>query len=104
LASGGRYDELLGKFDHPAEATGFGVFFDRLIEATGKTAEERESCCIVYTPKYRKDALKVAREKPEKGQCIAFQELAGISELASFTKQFSKVFYFTDSNHKGGVQ
>ena len=33
IGSGGRYNKLLGHFDSPAPATGFGLRIDRLIEA-----------------------------------------------------------------------
>ena len=40
LCSGGRYDELLGKFNRPGQATGFGVRLDLLLEALGETASK----------------------------------------------------------------
>lgn len=100
LASGGRYDELLGKFQRPSPATGFGIFFDRLIEAAGQDMEEPKSCCIIYTPERRKDALNLVQAKRGKGECVVLQERAGISDIEAFTTRFSETIYCLSDNSK----
>src|SRR5699024_10668412 len=67
LASGGRYDELLGAFDRPAAATGFGIFFDRLVEAGAFATKSATSCCVIFTSEHRKEAMQMAREKRSQG-------------------------------------
>ncbi|HEU5141452.1 MAG TPA: ATP phosphoribosyltransferase regulatory subunit [Bacillales bacterium] len=94
LASGGRYDELLGRFGRPAPATGFGVFFDRLVEAIGTKDEKEASCCILYTPDRRKEAMMKASTKRSKGESVVLQELVGVPDVDPFTERFSEVLYF----------
>lgn len=100
LASGGRYDELLGRFHRPAPATGFGIFFDRLVEAVGVTAKEQKSCCVIYTPERRKEALALATAKRRRGERAVLQELAGIPDVKAFTQRFTKVVYCMDKGNK----
>lgn len=100
LASGGRYDELLGKFQRPAPATGFGIFFDRLIEAVGKDVEKLEPCCIIYAPERRKEALDLAQAKRGKGECVVLQERAGVSDIEAFTARFAETIYRLDGDKK----
>ncbi|HEX7064191.1 MAG TPA: ATP phosphoribosyltransferase regulatory subunit [Bacillales bacterium] len=94
LASGGRYDELLGRFGLPAPATGFGVFFDRLVEAVGPKAEEGAPYCILYTPERRKEAMAEASKRRSNGESVVLQELVGVPDIDRFTERFSKVLYF----------
>lgn len=96
LASGGRYDELLGKFNREAPATGFAVFFDRLLEAIGPLDDEEDSCCIVYSDQWRKEAFDLAREKRADGVSVVLQALTGLKHVDQFTDSFQEVIYYTD--------
>lgn len=91
LASGGRYDELLGKFNRPAPATGFGIFFDRLMDAIGTEINSPKLSCIIYTSEHREEALIFARKKRLNGEAVVLQELMGISDVDAFAKQFNEV-------------
>lgn len=104
LASGGRYDELLGKFQRPAPATGFGIFFDRLIEAAGSGGEKPQSCCIIYTPKHRKKALDRAQTKRNNGESAVLQERSTISDIEAFTARFCEVVYEVDNDDKEAAE
>lgn len=95
LASGGRYDELLGRFQHPAPATGFGIFFDRLVESVDGQHDGARGCCIIYTPLHRQEALALAREKRGAGQRVVLQERAGITDTTAFSTCFTEVVYRT---------
>ena len=65
LCSGGRYDELLEKFERPAQATGFGVRLDRLVEAIGETAKVRKQTCIIFSKERRAEAIVQASKMRE---------------------------------------
>lgn len=102
LASGGRYDELLGKFNRPAPATGFGIFFDRLIEAIGAEINSPELSCIIYTSERREEALVLARKKRLNKEAVVLQELEGLSDVEAFTEPFNEVIDYTGegTNHE----
>lgn len=100
LASGGRYDELLGQFQRPAPATGFGIFFDRLIEAEDKKVQEKASCCIIYTPDWRKEAFSLAQQKRDEGVPTVLQEKSGITDIETFKTRFSEVLYRLDGDRE----
>ncbi|HET7580621.1 MAG TPA: ATP phosphoribosyltransferase regulatory subunit [Bacillales bacterium] len=97
LASGGRYDELLGRFNRPVPATGFAVFFDRLIEAIGTGEVWPNACCILFIPEQRKEALLLASKKRADGESVVLQELAGVSDVDHFIESFDEVIYYTES-------
>ncbi|HET7522034.1 MAG TPA: ATP phosphoribosyltransferase regulatory subunit [Bacillales bacterium] len=93
LASGGRYDELLGRFHRPAPATGFGVFFDRLVEAVGPIGEKPSSCCILYTENHREEAIALAHKKRAAGEIVVLQDREGVSDEDAFVRSFNEVVY-----------
>lgn len=97
LASGGRYDELLGRFNRPVPATGFAVFFDRLMEAIGKGETRANACCILFISERRGEALLLASQKRENGEAVVLQELAGVSNVDHFIESFDEVVYYTES-------
>jgi len=96
LASGGRYDELLAKFNRRVPATGFAVFFDRLIEAAGPSDMDKDICCILYSNRRRKEAFAEARQKRADDQNVVLQALSGLENIKKFTDSFAEVVYYTD--------
>ncbi|AUZ40615.1 ATP phosphoribosyltransferase regulatory subunit [Bacillus paralicheniformis] len=94
IGNGGRYDQLLGRFDSPAPATGFGIRTDRLLEAL-KPAEEQEKIdVVIFSTEQRKEAIKFAEEERRKGKKVVIQDLAGIGDIDQMTKSFQNVTYF----------
>ncbi|WP_100405418.1 ATP phosphoribosyltransferase regulatory subunit [Bacillus solitudinis] len=102
LCSGGRYDELLEKFNRPAQATGFGVRLDLLVEAIGKTAEAPLRTCIIFSKDHRSEAIALATEKRGNGDVVVLQDLAGITDVDRMSEQYSDVVYCIGKSKKGG--
>lgn len=100
LGSGGRYDELLEKFSRPAQATGFGIRLDLLVEALGATETSQEQTCIIFSNERRKEAIELAKEKRAKGEHVVLQDLAGIEDVDLMSRQFTHVIYYIGK--KGG--
>jgi ATP phosphoribosyltransferase regulatory subunit len=102
LSSGGRYDQLLEKFDRPAPATGFGVRLDLLVEAIGKTAQPEENVCVIFSKERRVEATKLAREKREEGISVVLQDLSGVGDVDQMSEQYDDVIYCIGKSKKGG--
>ncbi len=94
LCSGGRYDELLGKFERPGQATGFGVRLDLLVEAIGELATKRKTTCIVFSKERRADAFKEAASLREAGEAVVVQDIAGVKDVDGMSEQFTEVYYY----------
>ncbi|MGN1399911.1 MAG: ATP phosphoribosyltransferase regulatory subunit [Bacillus sp. (in: firmicutes)] len=93
VASGGRYDNLLGKFGRQAPATGFGIMLDRLMETLGDMTEEKDSYCIIYSHTRRKDAIERAAELRSIGNQVVMQEMSGVRFIDEFMEGFREVEY-----------
>lgn len=93
LASGGRYDELLHKFDRPAAATGFGIRLDRLMESLKIKEETKAIECIIFSDERRKEAIELAKEKRAAGTFVALQNFSGIEDVDALTKRYEQVTY-----------
>jgi ATP phosphoribosyltransferase regulatory subunit len=104
LSGGGRYDELLGKFGRPAHATGFGIFFDRLLEAVEERKEQKKRCCVIFSAERLKEAVMLANEKRNGGECVVLQNVAGIADLDAFMKQFDDIVYCIGGAGKGAYE
>ncbi|MDQ0254575.1 ATP phosphoribosyltransferase regulatory subunit [Evansella vedderi] len=103
LGSGGRYDELLAKFDHPEPATGFGLRLDRLTEALGKTKETIiNDVCIIFSNERRKEAMEKATEFRQENRTVVMQDVTGVNNVDAYSAQFSEVIYLVGSNGNGG--
>ncbi|UNL87386.1 ATP phosphoribosyltransferase regulatory subunit [Priestia koreensis] len=101
IGNGGRYDQLLAKFDTPMAATGFGIQLDRLLEALGKDAfQQKERACILYSQERLGEALALATEKRQRGEMIVMQEVSGVEDIDTFTKAFEDVTYLIGRNGK----
>lgn len=94
IASGGRYDELLGKFGRSIPATGFAVFFDRLAEALGGGEPSQRTCCILFTGERRRDALLLALKKRANNESVVLQELYGVPQVDDFMQRFDEVICY----------
>ncbi|MCT8140197.1 ATP phosphoribosyltransferase regulatory subunit [Anaerobacillus sp. CMMVII] len=101
IASGGRYDELLQKFNRPAPATGFGIRLDLLVKALGVTAEKEAITCIIYSNERRKDAIELAKEKRLEGTAVILQDLSGVKDVDQFSKSYEDIIYCIGKNGKG---
>lgn len=103
IASGGRYDELLQKFNRPAPATGFGIRLDLLVKALQIPAEKQPVSCIIYSNERRKDAIQLAEEKRNEGTAVILQDLTGVKDVDQFSQRFDDVIYCIGKNGKGDV-
>ncbi|WNB92806.1 ATP phosphoribosyltransferase regulatory subunit [Bacillus sp. NEB1478] len=97
ISSGGRYDELLSRFDRHAPAIGFAIRMDYLIEALDYRNVSLRPQCILFTPERRREALQWAKEKREKGTQIVMQDLSGVANVDDFSKRFDEVHYLIGS-------
>lgn len=97
VCNGGRYDELLEKFDRSAPATGFGIRLDRLAEAVNFKEQGMLSkkTLIIFSRDRYEEALNYANEQRRDGKVVILQGISGISDLDAFTKPFDHVVQFT---------
>ncbi|CUB20999.1 ATP phosphoribosyltransferase regulatory subunit [Bacillus spizizenii] len=94
IGSGGRYNKLLGHFDSPAPATGFGLRIDRLIEALHMKDEPCDIDAVIFSKEQRAQAIAYANEERMKGNKVVLQDLSGIENIDQMTKSFANVTYF----------
>ncbi|WP_090396391.1 ATP phosphoribosyltransferase regulatory subunit [Natribacillus halophilus] len=97
LASGGRYDELLGKFGRPASATGFGIRLDWLLEALNHFEGEtlvRHSTLILFSKERQREAVQEANKRRQNGEAIIMQNRAGVPDVAAFAEKYKEVISF----------
>ncbi|MFY4774966.1 ATP phosphoribosyltransferase regulatory subunit [Metabacillus sp. RGM 3146] len=97
LGNGGRYDQLLEKFERPAPATGFGIHLDRLLEALGGKDHVQNKTCIIYSSDRTREAIEYAVTIRRDGLQAVMQHIKGIQNLDEFTKEFTEVMYFIGS-------
>ncbi|MFN7252565.1 MAG: ATP phosphoribosyltransferase regulatory subunit [Anaerobacillus sp.] len=101
IASGGRYDELLQKFNRPAPATGFGIRLDLLVQAIGIKAKQTQVTCIIYSNERRKDAIELAQQKRQAGLSVILQDLSGVKDVDQFSQGYEDIIYCIGKNGKG---
>jgi ATP phosphoribosyltransferase regulatory subunit len=101
IASGGRYDELLQKFNRPAPATGFGIRLDLLVQAIGIKAKPTAVTCIIYSNERRKDAIELAQQKRQLGMSVILQDLSGVKDVDQFSQGYEDIIYCIGKNGKG---
>jgi ATP phosphoribosyltransferase regulatory subunit len=97
IASGGRYDDLLSRFNRKAPAIGFAIRMDYLAEALNDKHENVKRHCILFTPERRKEALQWAKEKRADGAQVVMQDLSGVANVDDFSKRFDEVNYLIGS-------
>ncbi|MDA3128711.1 ATP phosphoribosyltransferase regulatory subunit [Aliibacillus thermotolerans] len=102
LSSGGRYDELLAKFHRPAQATGFGIRLDLLIEALDTKEEVRQDTCILFSKERRGEAIQTAKALRKEGKRVVLQDLQGVENVDELSESFSDVRYFIGKNGQEG--
>lgn len=102
LSSGGRYDELLAKFHRPAQATGFGIRLDLLIEALDTKEEVRQDTCILFSKERRGEAIQTAKALRKEGKRVVLQNLQGVENVDELSESFSDVRYFIGKNGQEG--
>ena len=91
IGSGGRYDELLAKFQRPAPATGFGLRLSLLAEAIKENATSPHRECVIYTATTIEAAMKRALQLRREGRFVVLQDAATVSDLEAFFLQFKAV-------------
>jgi ATP phosphoribosyltransferase regulatory subunit len=104
LCSGGRYDELLSKFHRPAQATGFGVRIDLLVEALNGEIilNGHEQTCILFSNERRFEAIELARKKRANGEAVVLQDLAGVTDVDAMSSNYQDVIYCIGTAGRGG--
>lgn len=102
LCSGGRYDQLLEKFNRPTAATGFAMRLDRLVEALGKTPSATPISLIIFSTERRQEAIEIASEKRMNGERVVLQDIAGIEDVDLFTSRYQAVAYCIGKPGKDG--
>ncbi|WP_180316668.1 ATP phosphoribosyltransferase regulatory subunit [Shouchella shacheensis] len=102
LGGGGRYDELLSKFERSGSATGFGIRLDLLAEAIGREPEAKPRVCLVFSKERRAEAIAVAKEHRERGKTVVLQDLSGIASIDEMTGVYDDVIYCIGQTKGGG--
>ncbi len=97
VGSGGRYNKLFERFNTPAPATGFGIRLDRLIESLGEEDKQPDIHCILYSGERRAEAITQAANLRGQGKRVTMQDITGVNDVDSYTKQFTDVSYFIGS-------
>ncbi|AZB44444.1 ATP phosphoribosyltransferase regulatory subunit [Bacillus sp. FJAT-42376] len=97
LGNGGRYNRLMEKFDRPAAATGFGLQLGQLLEALDETEREEPKYCVIFSQERIREAIEYAGSLRKDGKMTVLQNLSGVEDVDSFTKQFEEVAYFIGS-------
>lgn len=93
LCNGGRYDQLLEKFNRPAPATGFGIRLDRLVEALEEKQSQAPISLILFSQERRHEAIEQAIENRKNGKRVVLQDITGIEDVDSFTSRYHEVAY-----------
>lgn len=93
LGNGGRYDELLEKFERKAPATGFALRMDRLIEVLGEPERREEIHCIIFSQERFQEAVRAANERRQNGERVILQHIAGVSDIDACTRQYNHITY-----------
>ncbi len=102
VGNGGRYDDLLEKFGHPAGATGFGLRVDFLLEALEQLEEEAGVHCILFSNERRVEAIREAQKRRAEGESVLLQDVAGVDDVDKFTETCKEVTFFVGKSSYGG--
>ncbi|MDM5339976.1 ATP phosphoribosyltransferase regulatory subunit [Fictibacillus enclensis] len=101
LCSGGRYDQLLGEFGRSAQAIGFGIRLDYLLEALSAKEPSAPRSCIIFSAENRKEAIAKSRELREQGRSVVVQDISGVGNVDEFSGRFQEVIYVIGKSEKG---
>ncbi len=91
IGNGGRYNGLLADFGQAESAVGFALKIDELLEAMPTYAEEKTKVLVLYVSTQLAQALKETAKLRNQGIYTTMQSIEGITDLASYEKQFSQV-------------
>ncbi|MFT8317308.1 MAG: ATP phosphoribosyltransferase regulatory subunit [Sporolactobacillus sp.] len=98
VASGGRYDNLLGQFNRQCPATGFGIRLDRLMSAVHQEVQpEEQKDAVLYDRENAAEALQFTMDEREKGRLVVLQHIGAIKNRQEFEQQFRTVHRFLKS-------
>jgi ATP phosphoribosyltransferase regulatory subunit len=93
LGNGGRYS-LIEKFGKNANATGFAIRVDMLLEALGGSPQlENTTHCILFSQERRKEAFQLGKKMHVQGKKTVLQEISGVKNLDAFTKRFAETTF-----------
>lgn len=101
IGNGGRYDQLLEKFDRPAQATGFGIRLDRLLEALELPEVNEEIHCVIFSGERRREAIEFATKERVQGKRVILQDINGIKDVDACANAFHEVTYFIGKGKRG---
>jgi ATP phosphoribosyltransferase regulatory subunit len=101
LGSGGRYDELLQQFNRPAQAVGFGLRLDLLVEALGLTGAVPSQTCILFSPERRPEAVEHARKLRETGKRVVLQDIRGVEDVDQLSGSYEDVVSMIGKKKEG---
>ena len=100
VGNGGRYDELLRKFDCSAPATGFAIRLDRLLLALGKMGTTVRKYGIIFSEEQRMEAFEEAKKLRQDGKIVVLQNITGVPNVDQFVQEFEEVMYFLGKPRK----
>ncbi len=88
IATGGRYDNLVGQFGKEAPAIGLAIVIDQLMLALSRqkllAEPEPADTLILYEAAYRKQAIALANHFRGTGMNIILQKANGVAELTDY--------------------
>ncbi|WLR50523.1 ATP phosphoribosyltransferase regulatory subunit [Bacillus tianshenii] len=93
LCNGGRYDQLLKKFNCHTPATGFGIRLDRLVEALDTPEEQIERTLILFSRERKDEAIRLAAHYRAEGKRVVIQNIAGVEQVDELTKRYDELVY-----------
>ncbi|WLD92927.1 ATP phosphoribosyltransferase regulatory subunit [Alkalihalobacillus sp. AL-G] len=102
ISNGGRYDTLLSRFNVEAQATGFGIHLDSLLEALQPQENNGFVHCVIFTEENRDEAIAFSVDKRKCGERVVLQDLKGITDIDAFTGTFSSVTYLIGKRKEEG--
>ncbi len=93
ISKGGRYDELLGKFGKDAPAVGMVIMIDSLMSSLDRQkidiGKKEEKTVIIYSSKYRIDAINKAKElrkSQRSSSLVLYDDLKNDTETDDYYK------------------
>jgi ATP phosphoribosyltransferase regulatory subunit len=101
ICSGGRYDELLEKFDRQADATGFAIRLDYLLEAIAEPVSPNLVESVIFSGERRVEAIEYAIDRRNQGVPVVLQDISGVQDIDAFSAKFREVTYFVGTAGKG---
>lgn len=93
IASGGRYDNLIGQFGTPKPSIGFAVTVDYLLVALDRQKIsldiDEKKCLVVFTVNNRENAIKLSNDKRNEGYNVNMMIMSENTDKA-FYEEYSK--------------